>query len=92
MNGQDWRLRAACLEHPNPDMWFPGAHDDAARDAAKSICAACPVRAQCLADALRGGQRSPVRGIWGGTTQRERAELVKSPGRQLAAHAGSAPT
>ena len=36
---------------------------------AKAICAACPVRRDCLAFALRIGQAD---GIWGGLTEEER--------------------
>lgn len=74
---QTWQHRAACRNHPNPDLWFPNQTDDAARATAKAICAGCPVRADCLTDAMQPGMRSYVRGIWGGTTERERAELIK---------------
>ena len=36
---------------------------------AKALCAACPVRAECLEFALETGQ---VHGIWGGLTAQER--------------------
>ena len=41
--------------------------------AAKDICAACPVCAECLAYALEHGER----GIWGGTTDQERKQITK---------------
>lgn len=77
MIDQDWRPRAACRNHPHPDLWFPTGTEDVVRDAAVAICETCPVRAECLADAMRGGQRSAVRGIWGGTTELEREELAR---------------
>lgn len=54
----DWRANAACAGH-GPDPWFD--RDDPAP--ALAICAACPVRADCLDDALARGE---TRGIWGG--------------------------
>jgi WhiB family redox-sensing transcriptional regulator len=42
---------------------------------AKAVCAACPVRRECLAFALRTEQ---VHGIWGGTTPDERAIARRS--------------
>jgi WhiB family redox-sensing transcriptional regulator len=41
-------------------------------EAAKRICASCPVRANCLVSALRTGESA---GIWGGTTPEERRIL-----------------
>lgn len=67
---QRWRQRAACKDHPDPDLWFPeqgGAKSQSAR--AKVICGGCPVRFQCLGYA----QRNQIpEGIWGGFGQKER--------------------
>lgn len=49
--------------------------------AAKEVCAACSVRAQCLDYAMRSELRY---GIWGGLTESERATLR----RKLRAPAG----
>lgn len=38
---------------------------------AKRICEGCPVRAECLAWAMR----NPVNGVWGGTTEAERGNV-----------------
>ena len=40
---------------------------------AKAICETCPVRAECLADALEHGVLA--HGVWGGTDDRERQRL-----------------
>jgi WhiB family transcriptional regulator, redox-sensing transcriptional regulator len=44
-----------------PDLFF--AESPAEVEEAKSICGACPIREQCLADAL--DRREPW-GVWGG--------------------------
>ena len=70
-----WRSVAACRS-ADPELFFPisdrgPAVEQAAQ--AKAICATCRVRRECLAFALRTGQ---IHGIWGGTTERERAALI----------------
>lgn len=70
----EWLDRAACL-HEDPELFFPvGSTGPALRDeqAAKRICARCPVISECLSWALRTGQTS---GVWGGTGELERAKL-----------------
>jgi WhiB family redox-sensing transcriptional regulator len=71
--GQDsvsrtWMDDAACAT-VDPELWFPSEEDDwrPTRDA-KEICASCPVRDLCLADApawdrwsIRGGQTATER-------------------------------
>jgi WhiB family transcriptional regulator, redox-sensing transcriptional regulator len=44
-----------------PDLWFADTPADLER--AKTLCAACPVRRQCLAAAL---ERAEPWGVWGG--------------------------
>jgi WhiB family redox-sensing transcriptional regulator len=77
----DWREQAACLNH-DPETWFPIGHvtkDDQAQAAyAKSICRRCPVRTQCLRDAV--DKREPY-GIWGGLDENERHGLHRSTAR-----------
>ncbi|MDQ6659262.1 MAG: WhiB family transcriptional regulator [Actinomycetota bacterium] len=69
----DWTTRAVCANQ-EPDLLFvTGA---AQRDAAK-MCHGCPVKLQCLADALDNRVEF---GVWGGLTERQRrAILRKSP-------------
>ena len=66
----DWRSAGACLS-ADPDLFFPmsaGAWDkQIAR--AKTICAGCRVRQQCLDFAVTHDQ---AYGIWGGTTPEDR--------------------
>lgn len=74
----DWRDDAAC-SGMDGEIWFPVVHtpgweDQLAR--AKKICAACPVRQECLEYALDTGQRA---GVWGGLSEKEREELRGGP-------------
>lgn len=48
---------------------------------AKRVCAACPVRAECLDYAMR----TKAMGIWGGTSQRERQALANKRAKGMAA-------
>jgi WhiB family redox-sensing transcriptional regulator len=64
---EDWRDQAACLGDPDPDVFYrPGAGDVAL---AKSICARCPVMAECLTNARASRDEWAVRG---GLTAAER--------------------
>lgn len=63
---EEWKLLAACRNHPEPDLWFP---DSASREAAAEaiwICGACAVKDECLGYATK--HRIPY-GIWGGQRQ-----------------------
>ena len=66
----DWSSDAACL-NAHPDALFV---QGAAQNRAKAICMGCPVRAQCLADALDNRIEF---GVWGGMTERERRALLR---------------
>ena len=66
-----WRLKAACLDHPDPDLWFPAGNTGPALpqiEAAKAVCGPCRVRQECLGYALDTGQQS---GVWGGLSETE---------------------
>lgn len=65
----DWRDQALCAE-TDPELFFPEKGGDA--NPAKRVCRVCDVQAECLAYALTEG---PVRGIWGGTTERTRQRI-----------------
>lgn len=68
MTEPDWQHEAACRDDPEPDLWFPVGTEGPARvqaRQAKTICAGCPVREQCLAYGL-GLPASQQTGIWGG--------------------------
>ncbi|MET9528138.1 WhiB family transcriptional regulator [Streptomyces coeruleorubidus] len=65
----------------DPEVMFPHPSDVSGIEFAKQqVCGACHVRAECLEWALNQFSRSDY-GIFGGLTEDERKELVKS--RQL---------
>ena len=59
---------AAC-RRSDPDLFFPAPKDDRSAQAAKRVCARCPLRLDCLALAL---EMPDVDGVWGGLTRAER--------------------
>lgn len=67
----EWRAEAACRE-VEPWVFFPSAGDRPLIEAAKKVCAVCPVRGECLDHALACGEE----GVWGGTTDAERASMT----------------
>lgn len=72
-----WRSAAACRS-ADPDLFFPISGSGPALEQAAeamAICATCRARRECLAFALRTGQ---VHGIWGGTTEDQRAAARSS--------------
>jgi WhiB family redox-sensing transcriptional regulator len=66
----DWRERAACADGDPEVMFVEGA----AQHLAKRICNPCPVRRECLTDALDNRIHM---GVWGGMTGRERRALLQ---------------
>ena len=76
INDVGWTERAACRDE-DPELFFPVSDiGPGARqvEQAKSVCARCPVQAQCLTYALDNGLNY---GIFGGTTERERRNLIR---------------
>jgi hypothetical protein len=83
---------ARCFGSTNPDDWFPiAARADQVRvEAARALqlCAACPVRAQCLELSMRVWRAGGKHGIWGGLIPADRAEahrqwLAGTPAKAL---------
>lgn len=68
-----WRDLALCAQ-TDPELFFPDRGGTSAP--AKQVCARCPVRAECLQDALDRGERF---GVWGGMSERERRNLAALP-------------
>ena len=70
MRIHQWTDRARC-RRIDPDALFV---QGAAQNRAKLICRGCPVRTQCLTDALDSRIEF---GVWGGMTERERRALLR---------------
>ena len=66
----DWVNDAACRAE-DPDQLFVAG---AAQNRAKGVCMRCPVRTECLADAL---DHRTEWGVWSGMTERERRALLR---------------
>lgn len=72
---EDWRDSALCRQ-VDPELWFPEKGGDNGT-AAKSVCAVCPVAAECLEFAVVTWQCA---GVWGGKTYRELAKIRAARG------------
>jgi WhiB family transcriptional regulator, redox-sensing transcriptional regulator len=71
----DWRALGACLS-ADPELFFPLSCTGPSIEQlhqAKTVCAGCQVRPQCLEFALATRQ---VHGVWGGTSEDERHQLL----------------
>lgn len=66
----DWTAHAACRTTDPDELFVQGA----AQNRAKAVCNGCPVRTECLADALDNRVEF---GVWGGMTERERRALLR---------------
>ncbi|MFD8075851.1 WhiB family transcriptional regulator [Streptomyces sp. NPDC059718] len=77
----EWERRAACIGE-DIEVFFPEAAGRGHDHYAKNICRGCPVRTECLIDALEneGGSQAVWHrhGIRGGMTPRERVGLDSS--------------
>lgn len=79
-----WQAFAACRD-TDPDLFFPAAAPGTPAYAAQAaeaiaVCSACPVRAQCLDQALSNREQ----GVWGGLAEDQRTPAA----RRAAARAG----
>lgn len=66
----NWTVRGACAQL-DPDAFFV---QGAEQHQVKIACNGCPVRLECLADALDNRMEF---GVWGGMTERERRSLLR---------------
>lgn len=75
MGGQGWRARAACAR-TSTEVFYPEGwrRDDV--EVARDWCRRCPVRVDCLQEALSWPVSQDF-GIWGATTEAERRGLRK---------------
>ncbi len=66
-----WMSRGSCRNYPAA-AFFPS--DGVGVDAARKICAECPVKTSCLEYALA---ERIEHGVWGGCSERERRRILK---------------
>lgn len=66
----NWFTRAACGGTDPDELFVQGA----AQNRVKAVCLGCPVRTECLADALDSRMEF---GVWGGMTERERRRVLR---------------
>jgi WhiB family transcriptional regulator, redox-sensing transcriptional regulator len=70
MWNEDWAGKGLCNNAQPDELFVRGA----AQNRAKQLCAGCPVRTECLAEAL---SNQIEWGVWGGMTERERRALLR---------------
>jgi WhiB family redox-sensing transcriptional regulator len=70
MWNDDWASKAQCRESKPDELFVKGA----AQNRAKLICSGCPVKTECLAEAL---DNQIEWGVWGGMTERERRAILR---------------
>jgi WhiB family redox-sensing transcriptional regulator len=72
-----WVRQALCVTRPVDPDWFHPGKRTGTRDvtAALTLCAEFPVREACLQAAL---DCRDLWGIWGGTTEEERAVMLRA--------------
>jgi WhiB family transcriptional regulator, redox-sensing transcriptional regulator len=66
----DWAVHGACRSGDPDTLFVQGAE----QNRAKAVCMGCPVRTECLAEAL---DNQIEWGVWGGMTERERRALLR---------------
>jgi WhiB family transcriptional regulator, redox-sensing transcriptional regulator len=66
----DWASLATCRQSQPDELFVRGA----AQNDAKKLCSGCPVRTECLAEAL---DNEIEWGVWGGLTERERRAILR---------------
>jgi WhiB family redox-sensing transcriptional regulator len=67
---EDWAGSALCQKSSPDELFVRGAE----QHKAKVVCQACPVRTECLAEAL---DNRIEWGVWGGLTERERRAVLR---------------
>ncbi|MEO6882038.1 MAG: WhiB family transcriptional regulator [Mycobacteriaceae bacterium] len=80
----DWQMKGLCRGVDSSYFFHPDGERGAARakreERAKAMCERCPVLQQCRTHAL--AVHEPY-GIWGGMSESERENMVRSSHREL---------
>lgn len=69
----EWMEDGICKQ-VGVDVMYPERNKE--RRVSKKVCLPCPVRASCLAEALKRDES----GVWGGTSQRQRRLIQAAAG------------
>jgi WhiB family redox-sensing transcriptional regulator len=77
--GEHWSASAVCAQ-VDPALFTPDRGNG--RRETREMCRRCPVRVECLDEALANDEQF---GIWGGLNLRERRALKRRGGRKGAA-------
>jgi len=90
LKARKWTQQAECAKPANSNLtWISeksgGIEHPGTVGKLFRICAACPVRRECLEDAL--GASFTAIGIWGGTTMTERTAAMAQVAKEMAAAA-----
>jgi Transcription factor WhiB len=79
LRSETWDSAGLCRTAPDPNVFFPATESPAAVAWVSSrYCDHCPVKAQCLDQAIA----SQDGGLWAGTTTAERKKLTRTRNRQ----------
>lgn len=73
LDDEDWLAYANCTG-VDPKLFFPERGDSRTLQTAKTVCAGCIVREECLEYALANNEKF---GLWGGKSDRERRRMRK---------------
>lgn len=68
----NWNLKGLCKNFET-DLFYPEPGESEKSKKACSVCKNCPVRAECLTEALENSEQF---GIWGGFTLRQRRKIL----------------
>lgn len=81
----EWQYRGACRDADSEIFFHPEGERGGTRkrrdEAAKAVCATCPVLEQCREYALSNAE--PY-GVWGGMTEEERQQYLQRKRRRSA--------
>ena len=76
LSDPDWRDHAVCRDLPTAIFYPPEGGRRHTHHQALAACAKCPVREDCLADALSYETTGTIHGIRGGLRPQHRHELI----------------
>lgn len=85
MLSAELRKKSRCTDVDSP-LFFPTYDSPSSTEAAKKICAWCPIRVECLRHAMENDEL----GVWGGTSEAERRSLKRPRVRTVCIGCGGA--